>query len=255
MTQGIYQRRTLCILSGIMFLSLVLVVESRAEEAEEKKWNDEAELSYIETSGNTKLTTLSAKNLLKYQFSKKFNTAWKIGALYGEDQGERNTEKYNTDLKFSYMVTKRFFTLLTVGWMKDRYAGIDYRANAGPGAGFKFLDGPKNFLVGELGVEYVEEKDTENNKEDYARGRTFLEYNYAFTKKNKFTQSIEYLNDFEDSENYTINSITALISSINDALSLKVSYEVEYNNEPAVEKGETLDDTDTMLTLALVVNF
>ena len=168
---------------------------------------------------------------------------------------ERNSEKYSTEIKFNRMITKKFYVLFVVGWLKDQFAGIDYRINAGPGLGYKFLNGPKNFLSGELGVEYVEEEDTEKNKDDYTRGRSFLQYDYAFTKKNRFTQSIEYLHDFDNSDNYTAKSITALISSLSDIFSLKISYEVEYNNEPAIEDGVELDDTDSTLTVALVVNF
>ncbi|MBW1717864.1 MAG: hypothetical protein JRJ77_19075 [Deltaproteobacteria bacterium] len=57
---------------GIKVLILLLaittvVIESYAEEknpAEEKKWKDEAEFSFVNTSGNTDITTLAGTNFL-----------------------------------------------------------------------------------------------------------------------------------------------------------------------------------------------
>jgi putative salt-induced outer membrane protein len=47
-------------------------------------------------------------------------------------------------------------------------------------------------------------------------------------------------------------SETALISALSDYLSLKTSYVVKYNNQPV---PATLEETDTILSVTLVVNF
>jgi putative salt-induced outer membrane protein len=49
-----------------------------------------------------------------------------------------------------------------------------------------------------------------------------------------------------------LNSETAVLSSLSDYFSLKTSYVIKYDNEPV---PKTLDDTDTILAVALVVNF
>ncbi len=90
------------------------------------------------------------------------------------------------------------------------------------------------------------------SKKDYLGGRAFASYEYAFTEKNKFSQSVEYLYDFEDGDNYNVLSETGLISALSDYLSLKASYVVKYDNEPV---PSTLKETDTILSVTLVVNF
>jgi len=220
--------------------------------AQEKSWTDEAELSFVDTGGNTEIRTLSAQNLLKYKFTEKLQGAWKIGALYGESDGEKNAESYFTELRTDYLFTELFYSFALGGFLRDEFAGIDSRYYVGPGIGYKFLIGPKHHLVGEAGVNWVKEEYTDHTDEAYVQGRAFAQYEYAFTDKNRFSQSLEYLYDFEDSDNYNLNSETALISALSDYLSLKASYVVKYDNEPV---PETLEDTDTILGITLIVSF
>ena len=235
----------LTVLLGI----IVLVTESHATE---KKWSDEAELAFVDTNGNTDITTLSAKNLLKYKLSEELQAEWKAGALYGETDGEKVAESYFSDLRLDYLFTNRLYSFAAAGWSRDRFIGIDARYYVGPGVGYKFLIGPKHFFLSELGLNYVHEEYTNDTDEDYMMGRAFAKYEYAFTEKNRFSQSVEFLYDFEDGDNYNVISETALISALNDYLSLKSSYVVKYDNEPV---PATLKETDSVLSVTLVVNF
>lgn len=239
---------------GAKFLTVLLIVFVLASgsRAEEKKWSDEAELSFVDTGGNTDVTTLSAKNLLKYRFTNKLQGAWKLGAVYGKSDGEKNAENYFTELRLDYQLTERLYSYAAGGWMQDEFAGIDSRYYLGPGVGYKFLSGPKHFLAGEAGLNYVNEEYIDDTDKDYLEGRAFAKYEYALAEKNRFSQSVELLYDFEDSENYIVNSETAVISALSDYLSLKASYVIKYDNEPV---PETLKETDTILAVTLVVNF
>jgi putative salt-induced outer membrane protein len=233
-------------------LLVVFAMITGAVHAEEKPWSDQAELSYVETGGNTDVRTISAKNLLKYKFTEKLEGSWELGTLYGESDGEKNAERYFTELRLDYSFKVRLYTYAIGGWLKDEFAGFDARYYIGPGMGYKFLTGPKHLLLGEAGVNYVREEYTDDTDEDYVEGRAFTKYQYAFTEKNKFSQSLEFLYNFENSKNYKVNSVTALVSALNSYLSMKASYEIKYNNLPV---PSTLDKTDTMLGIALVINF
>jgi len=178
--------------------------------------------------------------------------SWKIGALNAETAGVTTAENYMTDLKLDYLYTPRLYSFANGGWLKNRFAGIDEEVYGGVGVGYKILDGPKHFVIGELGVMYVSDKYTDKTTKDYPGGRAFAKYTYAFTEKNKFSQSLEYLNDFDNSLHYKVNSETALISALNDIISLKAAYVLNYSNAPV---PATLKKQDTTTTVALVVNY
>jgi len=219
--------------------------------AEEKTWKDEAELSFVDASGNTKVTTLAAKNALKVAFTERVTGTWKLQALYGKTDGEKTAENYMTELRGDYAQTARLYYLATVGWLQDKFAGTDSRYTIGLGSGYKFLDGPKHFLAAEAGLTYTMDDYTDGTSENYPGGRLFGQYDYAFSEKTKFTQTLEYLPDFKDSENWLLNSETALIAGLNSVLSMKTGYQVKYDNQPV----PGADYTDKILAVTLVVNF
>ncbi|MFO7560362.1 MAG: DUF481 domain-containing protein [Desulfobacterales bacterium] len=251
----------------IVFLSSLV----QAEEAKpEKKWSDEAELSFVNTSGNSETTTLAAKNLMKYKFTEKLEGEWDAAALFSQSEDETtdettgvttqetNTtaERYSTNLRLSYLFTERFYSGLGAGWLRDELAGLKNKFYVGPYAGYKFLIGPKHLLKGELGLNYTNEdytaaKEIEYEDKDFVEGRAFGLYEYLFTEKAKFSQSLEYLYDFDESDNYKVNSVSALTVAVSDIFSVKTSYEIRYVNEVP----DDIEDTDRVLTVALVANF
>jgi len=206
----------------------------------------------IDTNGNTEVSNLSATNILQYAFDENLKGTWKLRALYGESDGARNAESYSTEVRLDYLFTDQLYTAGIAGWLKDEFAGIEAKYYIGPAVGYRLFTGPRHFLLGEVGLNYVTEKYIDNTDEQFIEGRAFVKYEYAFTEKNKFSQSLEFLYNAYDSDDYKVNSETALISALNNYLSLKASYEIKYANKPT---PQTLDDTDTVFSLALVVNF
>lgn len=242
--------------TAVFFLSILLLLLAAgpvpAEEAPKKALSDEAELSFVDTSGNTDTTTFAFRNTLKYRFTEAVLGTWKLGALYGKEKGVKSAERYGTELRLDYLFTERVYTFAYGGWFKDPFAGIDARYYGGIGAGYKFLTGPVHTLAGELGLTYTSEEYTDGTDEGYLGGRAFAEYRYAITEKNRFTQSVEFLYDFDDSDNYQGNSETAVVATLTDLFSLKASYVVRYSNRPV---PATLDDTDTTLSMALLFTY
>jgi len=104
--------------------------------AEEKRWSDQAKISFVDTGGNTNVMTLSAENLLKYSFTEKFLGAWKLSALYGKNNGIRSAESYSTDLRFDYLHIERIYPFAIGSWLKDEFAGIESRYRGDIGGGY-----------------------------------------------------------------------------------------------------------------------
>lgn len=235
----------------LVSLALIPVIAGTAA-AQEKKWDDAAELSYVQTGGNTDVLTFSGNNSLKYSFSEIWTGTWDVGLLYGKTDGVKNAERYFTDLRTDYEVTDKLYYYALGGWLKDEFAGIDKRIYLGPGAGYKIWTGETHYLSAEAGLDYAQEAYTDGSDNNFLEGRLLGKYEYVFNPKTKFSQTAEYLHNFDDAGKFRINTVTSLITQLTNMFSLKVTYETNYQNEPT---PETLKKTDTLFSVALVVNF
>jgi len=227
-----------------------------AETTEPKMIADEAQLSYIDSQGNTRLSSLLLVNNLIYTPIDYLIATWNIEALKTSQDGVKTAERYSTFLRLDYLMGSRMYSFGDVAWLQDEFASIDHRYYFGAGLGYSILVGPRHILKTEAGINYtmdtyIETVDPNDDPENnYLGGRIFGKYTFSFTPTNKFEQTVEYLHDFENSDNFNVNSDTSLSATLNSRLSLKTSYKVKYDNEPAgVAKY-----TDRILALTLVVN-
>ena len=240
-----------------LFMMAAVQISEAAEETkpqEAKRFSNEANFALVNTSGNTEALTVAGKNEMKYKFTDKWSGSWVVGALYGKSDGDKNAERYFTDLRADYSINERWYAYGLGTWFRDEFAGFDQRLSIGPGVGYKFLIGPKHFLLAETGLNYAYEDytDSDENNADFLEGRLFGKYEWAFTEKTKFSQALEYLQSFKDSSMRKLNSETALVTAITDILALKISYSIFYNNDP---RPSDLDDTDTILATSLVITY
>lgn len=229
---------------------LLLGLSANSVYAETQKISDIAELSYVDSGGNSKLRSLVFNNLLKYPVSDKTAIDWKINVLYGETDGVTSAERYLTELRGTYQLTDRMYSLVMGSWTRDTFAGFDARYFLGAGVGYKIIMSMPHLLQAEAGLNYTMEDLTDRTNNTFPGGRLFGQYEYHFNDKNKFTQSVEYLPDFKETGNYNINSETALISALSTFLSMKGSYVIRYDHEPPTGRK----DTDTILGITLVMN-
>jgi putative salt-induced outer membrane protein len=237
--------------SAVIFLAAVSAAGAQELSKTDTGWSDQAEFSYVETSGNTDTTSFAGRNLLTYRHAPGTAGSWKIGGLHSEEGGRTTAERFETEFRFDWRYTKRIYGYVLAGWSKDRFAGIDHRYYAGSGAGYRLLDGPRHFLAAEAGFNLTREDYINGEGNDFLTGRAFTKYEYAITEKNRFSQSLEFLYDFSDPSHFRVNSETALVASLTDIFSLKAGYAVRYDNEP-IPAG--LEKTDTILSMTLVVN-
>jgi putative salt-induced outer membrane protein len=237
----------------IVVLLLVLMgnlSSAIAAYAEDRKLSDVAEFSYITTGGNTDVETLKLNNKLVYLPSEQWKATWNVNAFLAKTDGEKTGESYGTDLRLDYQFTERFYSFGLLAWLQDEFAGLEDRYYLALGTGYAIIAGPKHTLKAETGLNYTIEEFTNGTDNGFIGARLYAQYGYSFTDKNNFSAWAEYLYDFEVKDNYNANAEAALISALNGFLSLKSSYLIKYDNEPA--PGAT--ETDTIFSVTLVVN-
>jgi putative salt-induced outer membrane protein YdiY len=241
---------------NLIITALTMLALTAGLSAQEKNWTDKAELSYVQTGGNTEIMTLSARNELGITFSEKLTGSWKLGTVYGKTGDVKTAESYFTEFGLDYHFTERVYLGLIAGWLKNEFAGLDSRIYAGPAFGWTALTGPEHTLDWQVGGSYISEtyfpEGTDPADYSYMAALVRGNYQWAISEQTAFTEAVELLYDFSDSENYNLTSETAIQTALSSLLSLKVGYTIKFDNAPM---PDTLESSDTILSVTLVANF
>lgn len=216
-----------------------------------KKWKDTAELSYVQTSGNSKTSTLSGKNLFNYDWEK---AALELaaGGLGTSSRDTVTAEQYNASEKVSLKLTGKNYAFERTGWVKDRFAGIKDRYDAGVGLGRNFLDTADDKLFAEAGGGYIwEDRLPGVANQSFGTYRAYAKYIRTLSASANASQDFEYLGNLKDSKGYRMNAETALVASISTHFSLKAAYQWKYVNAPSAG----FKKNDTLTSMAIIVNY
>lgn len=250
----------------------------RAQEAEpERPWSNTADLAVVLTTGNSEATSLSITDKFVYQWDRSeiSLTAFALRSettergtpelVDGEvrvPEVEATVEAYSLGTKYRYRLTERLLVYSSGGWERDRRAGIDDRFNGVLGLGYRFLETDRHTLVAEVGGDYTDEDRVGAGGAAYAGVQGSVSYERKLTDHSKLNVDAQVLENLEDTEDLRVNSTAALTASLTEALALKVSYTVKFDNQPVQivvdpDSGArfTFDQTDTRLGVSLVVNF
>ncbi|OGR79705.1 MAG: hypothetical protein A2X32_13575 [Elusimicrobia bacterium GWC2_64_44] len=228
---------------------LALGLNAAAQEA--KPWKDAAELSYVQTSGNSKTSTISAKNLFNYDWSK---TALEVaaGGLGTQSRDTVTAEQYNASEKVSFKLTGKNYAFQKTAWDKNRFAGIQDRWDLALGVGRHLLEGADDSLFAELGGGYIfEDRLPGAENQSFGTFRGYAKYIRKLSPTANASQDLEYLGNLKDSDGYRMNAETALVASISTHFSLKASHTWKYVNLP----GGAFKKTDEMNSVAIIVNY
>ncbi len=219
----------------------------------EAGWKSRAELSYTRTGGNSDTEALAGK--LETGLDAGANRyAAKASGLYGETEGDQTASRWTAEGRYERLLTERLFGFLSVGYLKDTFAGYDTRLEVGPGVGYDVLKLPDHDLKVMLGVlwNYDNFANGDEGSDTYLSGKAAGDYEWRISEGLTFKQYLDYSVSFDDTDVYFINSESSLAVQMAENLALGVSYIVNYQNQPPAPGA---DHVDTKFMTSLVVDF
>ena len=145
---------------------------------------------------------------------------------------ETTVENAKAFVNVKKTLSAKTFAYLDGSVLYDDVALIDYRATLGPGLGFYLVKNDKRQLSLEAGPSYVWEK-VDGASNDYLALRFAERYSCQATKTAKLVQSLEYLPEAEDFDNYLLTAEVGVEAAMNDHLSLRVVLQDKYDSTPA----------------------
>jgi len=235
---------------GAALLAGVLPSVARGQDEPPPPVQFTGDLGFVNTAGNSEVTTLNVGERLTYR-----TAGWVLGEffniIYGKTDGTESTSLWKAGARVDRELTSRLAVYGFVGWERNKFAGISRRFDEGVGLAYKVLTGPKSVLDFEAGVALNQQRSTLAADDNFVSGRAAGLYRYNFSASAFITQMVEFLPNFEMSDDYRVNSETALVASLSKSIALKLGYVIRFDNMP--EPG--FKDTDRIFTSGIQVNF
>jgi len=284
------------VLPGLLIaLFLVSTPVGAQDEETAKKWSEEAELSWVATSGNSQTSTFGLKSKTLRTWERALFT-FKLGALkadttvtdvYGvgpppdpaiveEEFTETTAENYYIDARYERKITDKFYWYVGAGWLRNEFAGIKNRTQVQGGVGNIWFDGDKLKFKSDYAVTYTDQEDLVQIPDadgSFAGLKLTTDLSVKLGKNASYDNDFVFDYDLENTDNWFGNMINALTVSISKSLALKASLQWLYFNDPAYEMIDVYDippdeggviigewpnqlkSLDSIFTTSLVVTF
>jgi putative salt-induced outer membrane protein len=254
------------LLSSSLFTGLLLVPSlSLAEEAITTSpeaavteapaaavWSGNAELGFIQTSGNSDTQSFNGKFNIVRELEPT-TTAFKLEALTSEEDGESSKEKYLSELKYDYSLGKFTYVTSILSYEDDRFNGYQYQSILAVGYGYRAWHSEQGKLDLEVGPGYrrnaLEIRNEDGDKiEEEAIGRASLNLRVNIGENAKFTETFT----VEGGDSKVVyKSDMGIQSTLIGALAMKINYQVKHTTEVPEDKKKT----DSLVGVTLVYSF
>ena len=166
---------------------------------------------------------------------------------YGETDNETTTDAATAELQYKRAFEGAWYGYGAANYLYDDIAMVDYRVMLGPGLGYRLIEKDNVKMNVEFGVVWVTE-DVAGVDDDYTAIRAAQTYERQLNDNAKVWQSVEYVPDVDDSENYIVNASIGIDSKISENMALRLEANNRFDNSP----GVGLEDNDLQVIAGLV---
>jgi len=223
------------------------------------------DVGLVSASGNSSVTTVNVGDKVLIQTADKKRIFTQTFALvYGRSEGEVNASNWRAGTRLDYGLSARLYLFGQLGLDRNRFAGIDRRFEEGAGLAWRVVADAQDLLGLEGGLSLFQQRNTSASDggldDNFTAARAALAYKHDFSKTAFLSQNLEFLPNLNDTDDWRLNSESALVSPISQNVVLKVSYVIRYDHLPPLRPppnplGERFKQTDRLFTAGVQVTF
>lgn len=203
------------------------------------------EAGYLLQSGRTDRNEVTLRGDVQRDRGRN-NYRWQGELLYGEQNDEKNNDRYGLNFRWRRNLDEHFFFQTLTTYEKDRIRQVRHRAEQEIGVGYKVFNTDNfKFSVGPGFTFQFEEFRLEEGQEPIDDKWNYLltvnqDLLWLINSRLRVEQSTKYLLDPDDTEDYIVRFNAGLVSKLTERLSLGVRYQLIYENQTAgdVEKDD-----------------
>lgn len=207
-------------------------------------WTGEGSAGIVIVSGNSDSETINAG----LELGKKVDVwehTFKLSANSSESDGDKSAESYLAAYNAKYDLDAKSFLWGDLRYLDDKFDSFDGIATIGAGYGYRISNSDELKWNVSAGIGY-RDTEFESTGEDIS-GVAFIGESDFKLQLSETTDFINLTRIEATSDNSYLQNIAGLSVAMSDVLSLKVTYDVRYNTDPA--PGDTSTDSITAVSV------
>ena len=232
-------------------LFLVLAVAARAQQAAPVVVTKAtADLGFVQTSGNTQVTTLNFGEKLTQQRSR-LTLQQGFAVVYGKQRDSVITSYIGANVRGDYKIDNILAVFAGVGFDRNTFAGITRRLEQQLGLQARLFAGAMDTLRVEGGGSLTQQLGTDGIESNFPAARGAAAWRHGFTPAAYFQQNIEFVPNLKTTEDWRVNTESSVVAPISPNIGLKISYVIRFDNLPQ----PTFSETDKIFTTGIQITF
>lgn len=218
--------------------------DTAAEARAASRWQPEAELGLVATSGNSDTTSARGRFALKGESGDWLHDHY-LAALRAEDSGEVTASRYELGSKFGRNFSERRYLAGIGRYEHDDFGAYSHQSTLAVNYGAWLLKDERKSLQAEFGPGLRQARDAvtgEFQRDGLLRG--YADYRHQLTETTRFFNT--FLVESGEDNTFAQNDIGVQVA-INASLALKASVQARHNTE--VQPGTARTDTLTSVNI------
>jgi putative salt-induced outer membrane protein YdiY len=236
--------------SALLSAALLLpIAVPLAQEAARPITKFTADFGYVQTSGNTEVTTTNAGERLTWQ-SGRFTVSQGFALVYGKQRDTVTTNNIRTSLRTDYRIDKVFAFFVGAAFDRDKFAGIEKRFEEIIGLQAIALAGARDTVRVEGGGSITQQIPVAGMQQNFPSARAAGSWRHVFSTASYFQQNLEIIPNLQDTEDWRINTEFQVVAPLSSMIGVKLSYVIRYDNlpQPGFSTTDRLFTTGVQLT-------
>ncbi len=209
-----------------------------------------ADFGYVQAAGNSQVTTTSVGQKLTRSRGR-LGLEQTFAFVYGQQDGTVNTNFLRAGLRGDYKLGGHFSAFAAAAYDRNTFAGIERRFEENLGISWRAIGAARDTLRVEAGASVTQQRSTTGVISDFPAARAAFSYRHLFSATSYFLQTLEAIPNFKETEDFRVNTESAVVAPISARIGLKLAYVVRFDNLPE----PTFQKTDRIFTTGVQVTF
>jgi len=245
--------RSLCLAAAALSVGAVARAQTPSDSL---GWHFVGNLGYVQTSGNTRLSTVNVGEKLTFRPGLRWTFGQTASWVYGKTNGVESANQILAGVRGDYAIAGRLSAFGLVNYERNPFAGIARRFEELAGLSWKAVATPKHVLTMDLGLGNNQQL-TGGVTSSFFVARFAPTYRYNLSDKAYFEEAVEFLENLKTTGDLRTTSSTVLVAPLTSSIAIRLGYLMRYDAEPALQtapstyfkKLDTIFTTGIQLTL------